>query len=423
MKHLIVSGVFALGLLGCSKKEAAPQPQPGSGTAQASGAGSAPAPVAEGSTWYRATLGADKGTPIPFFLEVPAKGDEAFIVTGPDRVRATLVSRPPKLDLAFEIYRTKIVAAARADGVLEGSFESTSGSWGKATLGFAAEPIAKPDPALRFPAAAGGPDPVGVWKLALPDQGGKLVLARGAGSEVTGHILFQSGNQAFLSGSQEGKTVRLSAFDGTSPYLLVIDLDDAGKQLTGNWTAGQDLAWKDKITGERSADFTLELKAKLASARPKLKLPQLAKPPYAGKPVIVELGGSWCAACGHAAAKLHALKDKYAKDGLEVLMLLYEFTDDTAYNKAQAELFKTKYNVTWEVVPIDGDLEKYNDILPTELQNIDASGFPITIFVARDGGIEGFHSAFPPESWGAPHAHAIAEYDRLTAKIVASPPK
>jgi thiol-disulfide isomerase/thioredoxin len=262
-----------------------------------------------------------------------------------------------------------------------------------------------------------------VWKLAMPDQVGKLVLARGGDSEVTGHISFQSGNQAFLSGSQQGKIVRLSAFDGTSPYLLVVELDEAGKQLTGTWIAGQDLAWNDKLTGARSEDFAIELKAKLASARPKLKLPQLSKAPYVGKPVIVELGGSWCAACGHASVKLRELKDKYAKDGLEVLMLLYEFTDDTAYNKAQAELFKAKYNVTWEVIPIDGDLEKYNDILPTELQNIDASGFPITLFVARDGGIEGFHSSFPPESWGTPHAHAIAEYDRLTAKIVASKPK
>jgi hypothetical protein len=418
MKRVLFACLF---VLGCSKGSGGkPQPGSASGTVQASDAS---APVTDASSWYRATLGAAQGTPIPFFIEIPAKGDEAFIVTGPDRIRAKLASRPPKLDLEFEIYRTKIQAAARADGVLEGSFESASGSWGKATLGFAAEPIAKPDPALRFPAAPGGPDPLGVWKLALPDQVGKLVLSRGTGSEVTGHILFQSGNQAFLSGSQQGKIVRLSAFDGTSPYLLVVELDDDGKQLSGNWTAGQDLAWKDKLTGERSADFALELKAKLASARPKLKLPQLDKPPYAGKPVIVELGGSWCAACGHASFKLRELKTKYAKDGLEVLMLLYEFTDDPAYNKAQAEAFKTKFNITWEVVPIDGDLEKYNDILPKELQNIDASGFPLTLFVSRDGGIEGFHSSFPPESWGAPHEHAVAEYDRLTAEIVASKPK
>lgn len=409
MKHVLLACAC---MLGCSKSSnSKPQPTGSASTVTASDA----AAVADRATWYRATLAA-ADLEIPFFLEIPATGDEAFVVTGPDRVRAKLASRPPKLELAFDLYRTKITASAGEGTALGGAFESDSGSWGKAKLGFTAEPIAKPDPALRFPATP-GPDLLGVWKLTLPDQIAKLVLSRGEGDEVLGYINFQSGNQAFLSGAQAGKTVRLSAFDGTSPYLLVAELAEAGN-LSGSWTAGQDLAWKDTFTGARSADFTVEGKTKLASARPKLKLPQLAR--YAGKPVIVELGGSWCTACGFASTKLRELKDKYAGDGLEILMLAYEFTDDTAYNQAQADAFKAKFEIPWEVIPIDGDLEDYGDIVPPELKNVDASGFPITIFVARDGGIEGFHRSFPAKSWGAPYAHAVAEYDRLAAKIIAA---
>lgn len=402
-------------LAACSKDKGKDKPAPSAPTAAAP----ADAAAATSSEWFRAVVGTAEGTPIPFYLHIPPGGNEAFIVTGPDRTRAKLVSRPPSLALEFDLYRTKITATAGSDGKLAGAFESASGSWGAAKLSFNAEPVASADPAKRFTVAAGGPDPLGVWKLAFPDQAAKLTLKRGEGPELLGTLSFQTGNIAFMAGAQDGRTIRLSAFDGSSPYLFVGELDEAGKTIKGNWTAGQALAWKEAFDGARTDDFTLELQTQLASKRPKLKLPQIAKAPYAGKPVIVELGGSWCAACGHAAKKLKELKAKHAKDGLEIVMLAYEFTDDPAYNRAQADSFKQKYEIPWEVIPIDGGLDKYAEILPKEVEGIDASGFPITIFVARDGSIEGFHSSFPPESWGEVHQKTVAEYDRLAAAITA----
>lgn len=414
-----VSLVGIAALAACSKS---PDPSTSAPPSPTPTADAAPAPASTG--WYRAVIGEKQGTGIPFFLQLPASGSDAVIANGPDRVRAKLVSGPPKVVVAFEILRTKIEATADAKGALDGTWASTSKSWGTASLSFHAEPIAGPDPTKRFPEAP-GPDVAGVWKVTLtkPTEFGKLVISHGTGNELTATFAFQGGNLAFIAGNQDGKTIRLSAFDGASPYLLVATVDDAGKKLTGNWTAGQELAWKETLAGERTGDFKLEIITKLADKRPKLALPQLAKAPYAGKPVIVELGGSWCPACGHASSKLRELRDKYAADGLQVLMLAYEFTDDAEYNKQQAQAFKTKYSIPWEVIPVDGGLEKYNDILPPEISNIDASGFPITIFVARDGGIEGFHGGFPPEKWGDLHQQALADYDRLTAKIVASKPK
>lgn len=401
-------------IAGCSKSTREP-PAPASGSA-----GSAvPAAVPTAAEWYRVVIGEKQGTAIPVFLHIPPTGAEAFVATGPERIRAKLVSRPPALALEFEIFRTRITATAGAGGALDGTFESSSGSWGAASLSFRAEPVAKPDPTLRFPAAPGGPDAAGVWKLAFPDQGGKLTIKHGEGVELTASLAFQTGNLALMAGSQEGRTVRLSAFDGAAPFMFVGELDEAGKALTGTWTAGQALAWKEAVTGERTEDFTLEIQTRLASKRPKLAIPQVARAPYVGKPLIVELGGSWCPACGHASGKLKELQTRYAADGLQVVTLSYEFTEDPAYNKTQADAFKAKYAIPWEVIPVDGDLDRYNEILPPGLEGIDASGFPITIFVAADGGIEGFHSGFPPAAWSDLHAAAIADYDRLAARIVA----
>jgi thiol-disulfide isomerase/thioredoxin len=411
-------------LAACNKASDTP-PAPAPAPANGSGSsGSAAVAVAKpaGTGWYRAVVGEKQGTAIPFFLQIPESGDEAYTATGPDRVKIKLVSRPPKLVAAFEILHTQIEATANDKGVLDGTWASTSKSWGTASLSFHAEPIASPDPELRLPSSGGGPDPTGVWKVTLtkPTELGKLVIKRGAGPhEVTGTLEFQTGNIAFLAGNMDGKKMRMSAFDGSSPFLLIGDFDDKAKTFTGSWVAGQALDWKETLKGEKVDDFKLDLQTKLATKRPKLNVPQLLKPPYKGKPVIVELGGSWCPACGNATVKLKELLAKYGPDGLQVITLAYEFTDDSAYNKAQAEFFKNKFKATWDIVPIDGGLEKYTEILPPEIEAIDASGFPLTLWIAPDGGIEGFHNGFPAEKWGALHQETLDYYDKMTAKIVA----
>jgi len=57
------------------------------------------------------------------------------------------------------------------------------------------------------------------------------------------------------------------------------------------------------------------------------------------------------------------------------------------------------------------------------LENIDTSAFPITVFVRRDGTIEGFHSSFPADKWGPLYEHTVAAHDRPAAAIVAKPAK
>lgn len=406
MKHLLWIPLLAA----CSKSEPpreAPATHPSHPPAQT-----------ELDHWYRAVIGEEQGTPIPVFVDIPASGD-ALMATGPDRVHAKLVSGLPNVEIDFQLNHTKIAATALADGSLDGTWSSTSKSWGSTSLSFHATPVKGPDPALRFPGSP-GPDPIGTWKVELskPTELGKLVLSRGASpNEVVGTFSFQTGNIAFIAGNQDGATLRMSAFDGASPYLLVGTLDQDAKAFTGSWVAGQGLDWKESLRATKVLEFKLEKPTKLATAHSKLELRELTQDAYKGHPVIVELGGSWCPACGYAASKLRELLR--ANPDLRVITLAYEFTDDPEYNKAQAAAFKAKYSIPWEVVPIDGGIEKYNDILPPEIESVDASGFPIAIFVHRDRTIEGFHGGFPPESWGPLHVQAVSDYDALTAKIVA----
>lgn len=372
----------------------------------------APTPTGPDSVWYRAEIGRRQGSPVPFFMQVSSTED-VLLVSGPARVHARVTARNPKLQITFDVLHTRIEAALNARNAYDGVWIVRSPTLGNSTLSFQAEPVPAPDPQRRFPSKP-GPDATGVWKVDLtkPGDTAKLTIARGtAANEITGTLAMQTGNVVFVSGNQDGNTLRMSSFDGGSPYLLVLTLDDGAKSLTGVFTAGSALDWEEQLRATRT-EFTLEKHIKVAGEHPKLEVAALAKPPYIGKPMIVELSGSWCPACGHAPALLRKLRDRYAAQGLQIVTLDYEFTDDHDYNQEAAETFKTKHEVPWEVIPVDGDR------LPNVLEGAEAAGFPIAIFVSAKGTVEGLHNGFPSEDWGAAYDKTVAEFDELTARIV-----
>jgi thiol-disulfide isomerase/thioredoxin len=52
---------------------------------------------------------------------------------------------------------------------------------------------------------------------------------------------------------------------------------------------------------------------------------------------VVELAGSWCAACRSAAPFLVELYREYQPRGLHMVSLRYEFSDDRVFDAVQAE--------------------------------------------------------------------------------------
>lgn len=95
-------------------------------------------------------------------------------------------------------------------------------------------------------------------------------------------------------------------------------------------------------------------------------------------------------------------------------------TDDIAYNKKQAEAFKAAHHIPWEVIPVDGSLERAWEIIPQGLDGVDLSGFPITLFVKRDGSIRSVQASFPGPERPVEHARWVKKYEEQAAAIVAA---
>jgi thiol-disulfide isomerase/thioredoxin len=411
--------VALLALSGCSKSSSDSASQ-SAGQQDRTAQPSQPHPT-QASRWYRAELekpGEEELEPIPFFLQVPPPGAEGKVLIrhGDVDIDAEHTWQGDRLAVRMPLFHTAIDATATQDGALAGTWSSDSRTWGNATLTFRARPIDAPTLAALFPAkegssqgaseGLGGADVSGVWRLKMADQSvAKLVLESRPGG-VVGSYNASGGNIIRVAGTISGGHLRMSGFEGTMAFFLTATVKGDG--IDGTWIPVRDKTWPEDFVGDRVQDFDFKTGPSLVEGETTLDVPGIDLSAYKGKPTIVEIAGSWCTNCMYAAPFMVAMYEKYHQKGLEIVTLTYEFTDDAAYNRQQAEAFKKKYGVAWEVIPVPGELDSAADILPPTLDGIDLSGLPLAIFIRPDGTIHHFHSGFP--------ATGTEHYKTLTAQ-------
>jgi thiol-disulfide isomerase/thioredoxin len=373
--------------------------------------------IADYAGWYRVTLAKQGGPEIPFFLSLPSTLDgKPSIVNGRQWFSGELVWKDGEVVVELPPYHTRFHAKKNSEGTLVGKWESTSPTWGGSNLELRGTRVPEADPALRFPESAPPfGELAGVWKVKFSEsKEARLWLERGQGSAVSATLNFASGNTVFLAGNAGGRRVRLSGFDGTSPYLVTAELSSEPRRLRGEWLAAQDLGWKEKFEAEPApADFALPSPVHVKSEDKKIKIKELDGPPYAGRPVIVSIIASWCVHCRNAASFYRQIYERYHPLGLEMLSLDYELTEDPAYNAKQAEELKRRYGFTWQVVAKDGTLEDFWAALPEGLAGDEIPELPLTILIDREGVVRDLHAGFVgPES--------ESQHDELKAKLEAA---
>lgn len=377
-------------------------------------------PTAQPGTWYRLAVTAGKLEPVPFFAFIPDQGAYAAVRNGDQILVAKLTRKSHGVELRFPIPGTTVTATIAADGT------AVTGTWTTVvlektiTLALSGSRVEAPGPSTRFAldetAADKNPaDVSGTWRLDMGELGeAKLSVKQPSPTDVIASVIFPSGNWVHLVGGVRGDTLRLSAFDSTAFYYLRATVK--GGKLTGQWNAGPDLSTHDAFVGVHAGD-DFQVKRLIGAVDDHLRIPELAQTRYEGKPVIVEMSGTWCANCTYATEALIDLYKKHHKEGLEVITLLYEFTDDEAYNAKQAEKFAAGYGIPWQVIPVTGGAEKASEIVPPGLTGLDTSGFPVAIFVNPDASIAGIHAGFPSPEMSA-YGSQVKAYEKLASAIL-----
>lgn len=237
---------------------------------------------------------------------------------------------------------------------------------------------------------------------------------------AAGTYLTPTGDYRFLEGVVDGRTLKLSCFDGGHAFLfhatLTDDGDLAGDFWSGDWwhetwtatPAPEGYELPDAFaltewTGEAGLDelvFT-DLKGNEKSVAQAIE-------EGGGGPAIIEVFGSWCPNCHDAAA---AVRDLSRKTGITVVGLAFELTDDFERSKRQVQTFMRKHGIDHPVL-IAGVADKgeASKALPA-LDKLRA--YPTTIFVRADGTIAAVHTGFTGPAAPEEHRALIERFESI----------
>jgi len=117
----------------------------------------------------------------------------------------------------------------------------------------------------------------------------------------------------------------------------------------------------------------------------------LADKQFEHKPLLVNIYGSWCGSCALEIPYLVDFKNKYAKDGLEIIGIAFE---NGTKDEQIAKIRKTieKYKINYPVL-LGGKPEKDN--IRNLIKGLELFyGFPTTLYITRDGKVNHIQVAF-----------------------------
>ena len=400
-----------LALQGCSKKP----------TAAPDG------PIALG-TW-RATLKLPGGE-LPFGLEIARENEQyvAYLTNGAERVRVPEVTvANGRIDMKMPGYENTLTA--KIDGEeLEGKLTLIKRDKKDQVIDFKAQHgveyrfIEKPE--------TDNADLAGRWAVKFKPDDGKPYDAVGEfsqmHSEVTGTFLTGTGDHRFLAGDVRNDDFFLSTFDGAHAYLYKGHVDSKGK-LSGVYWSG--LKSREEFTGTRDQNASLGDAENATQMRadaddlnftfPDLdgKPVSLKDPQFAGKVVIVTLGGSWCPNCHDEAAFLGPYYLQNRARGLEVIELMFEHFGDFTQAAAATKRFRDSFNLQYPML-IAGTSDK-DDAAKRLPQLNGVFAFPTTVFLDRKGRVRRIYTGFSGPGTGDHYQKLIDDFDSTVDQLLA----
>lgn len=242
-----------------------------------------------------------------------------------------------------------------------------------------------------------------------------------------GTFIAPDGDYGLLAGKQVGSGIQLSRFTGWQ--AIAITLERGGETWSGSFHAASNDKPRPFILQPR-ADLNVATRPEMRTA---MKNPN-AEFVFSGvsisgetvrhtddrfkdKALIVDIMGTWCHNCLDEAPLLQQLQEQYGKDGLEVVGLSFEISDDLDLAKKNLRLYKDRFGLTTTLL-FCGSLDDANidKQLRSQLDNFFA--YPTTLFIDRKRMVQAIHSGFKGPGTGDGFQSQVREFHELTTKLV-----
>jgi len=370
------------------------------------------------------SAGQDKGTiDVPFRFEISGSGAgiKGSFFNGDEKVTSTSGQLANNhLTLSFDEYGTRLEADVK-DGQLDGQY----------TRGTRGAPY--PFHAKRFTAIAVGdakiPSIAGLWNVQVGKsskcEAAWQFIVRQSGAEVSASILRIDGDTGAITGTYQNGRFVLSHFSGARPLRLEVtpnangtlsivqNKDNPLTAVRAEQAKAQGLPQPSDPSRFTSVkDPTEPLRFSFPDVDGKLV--SNTDPRFAGKVVIVAIGGSWCPNCHDETPFLVDLYKKYKARGLEIVELSFE-EEAQIKNPVRLRAFNKRYGVDYTVL-IPGEPKELNDKMP---QGVNLNSFPTTFFLGRDGRVRSTHAGFAGKASGKAHEEQTAEITALVERLLA----
>lgn len=374
------------------------------------------------------------GGELPFGIVIDGSAERLSggVVNGPETVPFSQVDRQgDTVTLRWDWYDSKITATLSNGSHLQGVWNKTTRDGAVREMPFTAEKGSLP----RFAAIESdddqeGADVTGDWKVEFREGSDREVaVGRFQRNQygVTGTFLTRTGDYRFLVGDCSGGQLRLSTFDGAHAFLFHAQAA-TDQSLRGDFWSGPSYHATWTATRATKTDQLLPDPWQMVRLKPdRVKLNfsiatedgqqiSLDSPRFKDKVVLVNVFGTWCPNCNDEAPLLARWYEQYHDQGLEIIGLAFELTDDRGRSEEMIRRFRQRHGIQFPVVLAGtSNKEKAAEALP-DLTEIIA--YPQTIFVARDGRVDGIHTGFTGPGTGPDYELLVDQMERRLRRLL-----
>ncbi|MEK6756290.1 MAG: TlpA disulfide reductase family protein [Bacteroidota bacterium] len=246
------------------------------------------------------------------------------------------------------------------------------------------------------------------------------------GDSVFGTFIAPDGDLGLLAGKQSGNELELSRFTGWQANMLAL------RQERGYWWG------KFFARTTTPAFFSLEPLISPPKELPRAQQTTMKNPRTAftfsgvtitgdtvtqadarfkGKALIIDIMGTWCHNCMDASPLLQRLYNEFKDQGLEVVGLSFELSDDFITARKNLLLYEERYGITYTLL-FCGTTESANveSRLRSQLNNFFA--YPTTIFVDPKGIVRSIHVGFKGPGTGEEYQREVQKYYEMVGTLV-----
>ncbi len=246
-------------------------------------------------------------------------------------------------------------------------------------------------------------DFVGKWRVKFKTEDAPSVglFQPGDNRQLWGTFLTTLGDYRYLAGRVAGREMELSCFDGAHAFLFKARLQADGA-LKGDFWSGD--WWHDTWTAERDDQAALPDGFSISKINEDAPLSELhftdldgndqlvIREQDRGKPLLIEIFGSWCPNCHDAGAYLSELEQRYAPRGLRIMGIAFELTGDPEHDAAQVRQYVKRHAISFPVL-VGGLSDK--EEATRQMRVLDqVRAYPTILFVDRKGQASAVYTGF-----------------------------